>query len=399
MGRDDHDATSAGDSDATAAPSRRETGSIRDALGAVTGRRAFLGALVAAGVGAGIARWRAVGDVQPPGGDEVPIVYAFGRADPDEPRSVEPREKTVPADWYRELATAFEVNRELPVSELSGFVGSFVVPGAYEEPAASIAIQTTAEDLRDQVAELSLDVELDVEVLDDIPDPTGDTDPIEPAVTADLEVRSVPGGVLCGDDEMRGSLAPALHDPDTGDRFFATANHLYGGSGTDHRGEPLYIYGGGDREEVGRVRRGFADDDLLLADPVEGRTPASEISGASPGRVGGQFTKLGLADLQARGEPLEMTGAVSGHASGEIKGVDGVTFYTGEGVRTGQLLWGEETTFTDGDSGSVNYHVDPQDDDRLLVGGLNNARTWWPGADFTWGTAAYAVRDAHGLVF
>lgn len=150
---------------------------------------------------------------------------------------------------------------------------------------------------------------------------------------------------------------------------------------------------------VGRVRHRFADEDLLLAEPAGGREPESEISDASPGTVGGQFTRLGLADLQARGEPLRMMAAASGHESGEIEGVDGIPFYTGAGVPTGQLMWGDEGTFTEGDSGSVNYHVDPEDDEQVLVGGVNSAPTWWPGADFTWGTAAYRIRDAHGYVF
>ena len=392
--------------------SRPADRSARDAASGVAGRRAFLGSLLAAGgVGVGLALGRGTGDAgsanrgRPAGDEEVPIVYAFARpggtdsTDGGTTRAVEPREKTVPADWFGELSTALSVHRELPAAELTGFLGSFVVPGTYEEPSASIAIQATADALREEVASLSLDVDVSVDVLDDLPDPTGETGPIEPRVTADLGDRSVPGGVFCGNDDRRGSLAPALRDPEAGRRYFATANHLYGGSGTDHRGDPLYVFDGGEAELVGRIRRGFVDDDIVLADPVDGHVPASEISTASPGEVGGQFTKLGLADLKARGEPLGMTGAVSGRTSGVIEGVDGVTFYTGEGVRTGQLLWGDEETFTDGDSGSVNYHVDPEDDDRVLVGGLNSARTWWPGADFTWGTAAYAIRERHGLVF
>lgn len=404
MGRDEESA----DPD----PSRSTDRSARNAASGVTGRRAFLGSLLAAGgVGAALAFGRRAGDAGSPDGypsagrEEVSIVYAFARpggtdsTDGGTPRAVEPREKTVPADWYGELSTALSVHGELPAAELTGFLGSFVVPGTYDEPSASIAIQATAEALREEVAALSLDVDVSVDVLGELPDPTGETGPIRPEVTADLGDRSVPGGVFCGNDERRGSLTPALRDPEADRRYFATANHLYGGSGTDHRGDPLYVFDGDESETVGRIRRGFVDDDLVLADPVDEHVPAGEVSAASPGAVGGQLTKLGLADLKARGEPLEMTGAVSGRTSGEIEGIDGVTFYTGEGVRTGQLLWGDEETFTDGDSGSVNYHVDPEDDDRVLVGGLNSARTWWPGADFTWGTAAYVIRERHGLVF
>ena len=373
--------------------------SVSDAARSRVGRRAILGLLATAGFGAGLARWSSVDGVRSVDRDEVPIVYGFARSDPADPGSVEPLQKTVPAEWFRDLSRALAVHRKLPATELTGFLGSYVVPGEFADPAASISIQSTAEALRDEVAGLSLEVDFSIEVFDDLPDPSGETGPLRPVVTADLDDRTVPGGVLCGHDETRGSLAPALYDPATGRRFFATANHLFGGSGVDHRGEPLYLYGESDRAMVGGVSRGFADLDVLLAEPGVDRAPASEIAEAAPGAVGGQFTKLGLADLQSRGEPLEKTGAVSGNTSGPIKGIDGVTFYTGEGVRTGQILWGDEDAFTDGDSGSVTYHVDPQDDDRVLVGGVNSARTWWPGANFIWGTAAYRIRDDHGLVF
>ena len=355
--------------------------------------------LASAGLGAGLARWRSGGAVGPAGRDEVEIVYGVARTDPADPSSLTRRTRTVPADWHDALSRALETHRGLPVAELTGYLGSFVVPGSHDDPTASIAIQSTAGAVRDELADLDLAVGFDVAVFEDLPDPTGGSSSFRPSVVADLSERSVPGGVLCENDATMGSLAPALRDPSTGERFLATANHLYGGDGADHRGELLYLRSGGDRAAVGRVRRGFAAEDLLLADPIDGRVPASRISEATPGRVAGQFTRLGLADLQAREEPLEMVGAVSGHTTGLIEGIDGTTFFTGNGIRTGQLLWGDEETFTDGDSGSVNYHVDPANDDRVLVCGLNSARTWWPGADFTWGTAAYRVREARGFTF
>lgn len=388
----------ANDRDGADEPAQPTARSVSEGPRPARGRRAFLGLLAAAGVGAGLASRRTT-DGPPTGRDEVPIVYGHARVDPADPRSVEPLSKPVPAEWFHELSRAIAAHRALPLPELTGFLGSYVVPGDASDPGASISIQASAERLRDEVADLSLDVEFDVEVFDGIPEVTGQSDPVEPEVVADLDDRSVPGGVLCGNGRKHGTLAPALYDPAAGRRFFATANHLYGGDGRDRRGEPLYLSDGTDRAWVGRVRRGLADVDVVLADPTGVRVPASEIADASPGQVGGQFTRLGLADLQARDVPLRMTGAASGHSTGRIKGIDGVTFYTGEVPRTGQLIWGDEEAFTDGDSGSVNYQVDPQDDDRVLVGGVNSARTWWPGADFTWGTAAYRLREAYGLVF
>lgn len=221
------------DRDGAHEPTRPKARSIRDAVRGGMGRRAFIWALVATGVGAGLARRLSVGDVRSADRDEVPIVYGFARVDPADPRSIEPRRKTVPADWFEELSRALDVHGALPVSELAGFVGSYVVPGDRSDPAASIAIQTTAERLRDEVAGLAADVGFDVAVVDDLPDPTGETSPLDPEITADLDDRSIPGGVLRGNEEMRGSLAPAAYDPSTGDRFFATANHVFGGSGAD----------------------------------------------------------------------------------------------------------------------------------------------------------------------
>ena len=154
------------------------------------------------------------------------------------------------------------------------------------------------------------------------------------------------------------------------------------------------------RTRIGRVNRGFPGGDFVRVRPENGYASASRIDGASPSRVGGQFTKVGLADLYARGEPLEKVGGRTGHTSGEIKGINGMTYYYGSMYRRGQLKWGEESTITDGDSGSVSYHSDPErPDEQVLVAGFNNARSWWPTGDFTWGTAAYHVYAAHGFHF
>lgn len=386
-------------SDSVGSPVQQPTRDSNDAGRPRTNRRGFLAAIVAGSGGIGIAGCLAVDDSPTSDADEVPIVYGVVRADPDDPTSLEPREKTVPAPWIENLELAFDVQRQLRNADLAGFVGSFVIPGDYGEPTPSIAIQSTAEGIHDEVASLSDDVAFDVDVIEGIPDPTADSSTGQPTTVADLEDLTVPGGVFCGNEAVRGSLAPAVYDEATGDRVFATANHLYGGSGEDHRGEPLYLYGDDTRETVGRVRQGFLEADVVVADPTGGYIPTSEISDATPGTVRGQFTKHGLADLMAREKSLEMTAAISGRASGEIKGIDGTTVYTGNAVRTGQLLWGDESSFTDGDSGSVSYRVDPEDADHLLVAGFNNARTWWPGANFTWGTAAHQLRDAYGFVF
>lgn len=43
-----------------------------------------------------------------------------------------------------------------------------------------------------------------------------------------------------------------------------------------------------------------------------------------------------------RGERLQKVGAFSNHPTGEIAGVGGVTCYTGEVCKSGQLKWGGE---------------------------------------------------------
>ena len=151
---------------------------------------------------------------------------------------------------------------------------------------------------------------------------------------------------------------------------------------------------------LGDVADGYPTADLVRVAPNDEFDPVSTIRRASPRRVVGQYTKLGLADLMARGEELTKVGSFSDRSSGGIEGINGVTCYTGRSCKSGQLKWGTQGDVVDGDSGSVNYHVDPENpDDGVLVGGLNNARTWWPGVDFSWGTAAHHLLEEYGLHF
>jgi hypothetical protein len=222
---------------------------------------------------------------------------------------------------------------------------------------------------------------------------------IDSTVSAsDLELGDdIPGSVPIASEELFGTLAPAMRDPSDGSRYFATANHVFGGA--DNRGDPLYLLDGG-RTEIGSVRSGYPKSDLVCARPEDGYEPLSRIRKESSGRVLGQFTEAGLADLKAAGEPLEKVGAKTGHSEGKIQAVDGFTCAYGAICKQGQLKWGEESGFDDGDSGSVNYHADPDDPEAgVLVGGFNNARTWWPGEDYIWGTAAHHITEKHGFTF
>jgi hypothetical protein len=366
------------------------------------GRRRFLRTLLNVGFGAGVAAALTPDDFLKADEGEMPIIY--GHTHTDQPWSLTPRTKTVPVRWYNELQRVFEIQETLAASGIPGLVGTFAVPGDFSDPEATLSIDVTAEADLPSVEEYVQDINSVIQVIEPL-DPMWGEDPVD-AVTNRIEQLhgdGVPAGVVCSSPTIPGSLAPAMYDAANEERFFTTSNHLYGHEGglrTEHRNEPLFLLEEDSRKRIGRVRQGFPKDDFVRADPVDGYQPSSRIEGASPSRVTGQFTKMGLADLYARDEPLEKIGGRSGHTSGQIKGINGLTCYYGPGCKRHQLKWGDETAMTDGDSGSVSYHVDPKNPEKhLLIGGFNNARTWWPTGDFTWGTAAYDIYQTHGYHF
>lgn len=305
----------------------------------------------------------------------------------------------MPSRWYRSLSTAFAVQEELASTGLPEVLSSFAVPGTYDDPAASLAVEATSDGVRGSIEALSRDLAVDLTVVDGIPPTSSDGPSIaESYQVADLDRTAVPGGVACRSEESVGTLAPALYDEREREAFFATSNHLF--RGIDGERAPVSLFRENETRRIGRVDRAYPAADIARIEPTGGYHPVPEIARGSPGTVIGQYTKAGLADLMARGERLRKIGAFSDRTGGEIEGIDGVTCYSGEVCKRGQLKWGDESTMVDGDSGSVNYHRDPENpDEYVLVGGLNNARTWWPGADFTWGTAAHHLLDEYGLHF
>lgn len=330
------------------------------------------------------------------------VTYALARPGPGADR-LEPRTTEVPAAWYEALQLAFDVQRRVRESGLSAVVGSFVVPGSYDDPRAGLAVEATDGGLVDALEELADGVEIDLTVLDDEPGRSGGDDAADVYRAPDVDGGPVPGGVACRTEELTGTLGPALFDAATGERSFVTSNHLYGAGGAlrdRHRGEPLRVLGTADEPRIGRAARGYPLADVVRVAPERPFRPAARLARASPARVLGQYTRVGLADLMAREEPLTKVGAASGRSTGQVEGVDGLTCYTGEACKPGQLKWGGEDTIADGDSGSVSFHADPErPDEGVLVAGVNNARTWWPGGNFTWGTAAHHLLDAYGLHF
>jgi len=354
-------------------------------------------------LGAGAALVFGVGADYATSDDLGTITYAMARRPPDGDTLVA-RTREVPAAWHQQLRMAFEAQSRIREAGLSPLVGSFVVPGTYDRPEASLSVDATDENVADSLGELVEDVAIDLNVVDEFsPQAETDSDPSEAYQLPDPVPDEVPGGVVCRGSRRFGTLTPALFDAQAGDRYFATSNHLYGAAGareTEHRGEPLVIPHADGASHVGDVARGYPTADVVRVEPVDGYTPIAAIDRTSASRVVGQFTRSGLADLMAREKELAKVGALSDRTTGPIKGVDGVTCYTGTACKPGQLKWGDEGTLTNGDSGSVNFRPDPRHpDDSLLVGGINNARTWWPGADYAWGTAGHRLLDAFGLHF
>ncbi len=365
-----------------------------------TDRREFLRAAVTGGYALGVARFLGAEEFLSAGDGEVPVATALVRPDPNDPWTIEERTKVVPERWYAAVTKATELNERLARASITGYLGSAVVPGSYDDPGATITVGASTQDLdrvSDVVDGILEGVSYEIDAIDDI----GALDEeagIDPVVLESSRLRRLPGGVVCGTERSVATLTPALYDPGEGGRYFATARHAYDDR-LDARGARLTVpFLEGDEAPIGRVHRDHPVEDLAAAEPTGEYAPDSAIGGPVDERVTGQLTRFGLADLLARGEPLEKVSAMTGHTTGHIQGIDAVTCLTDDYCRRGQLRWGSERDMTDGDSGSVSYYPDPEGDG-VLVAGLNNARTWWPGQNYVWGTAAYRLTDEYGYHF
>lgn len=349
------------------------------------GRRRFITTLAGAGFGS-MAAMLTPDDVRATGRDEVPLVYGHGA-------DFEPLTTTVPADWFADLEAAFDAHERHDLLSRPGVVGSAVVPGEFGGRNAALAVDVTDDEATGSVPERIGDVAVEVNHAE-----STDGSEISASQAEWVGDTRIPGSVECGSRHATATLSPAMYD--RGTPFFTTSNHLYGDDESEHRGEPFFVKRRDGWRKVGEVRRGYARDDFLRIDPVNDAIPTSEIRGNSPSTVIGQFTRTGLARLKASGSKLEKRSVVSGYTTGAIQSIDGMTCAYGTVCKHGQIKWGSQSSFTDGDSGSVSYHPDLHDpDEGVLVGGLNNARTWWPGEDYIWGTAAYRIADDYGFTF
>lgn len=364
-------------------------------------RREFLRTVVTGGYALGVSQFLGAGDFLSAGDGEVPVVTALVRPDPEDPWLVEERTKAVPERWYADVTKAIEMNERLARASITGYLGSAVVPGPYEGGGTTITIGASTQDfdrVSDVVGGILEGVRYEIDSIDEFGALDEDIERIDPVVLEDPRQRRLPGGVVCGTERSVATLTPALYDPDGHQRYFATARHAYGGHDS-LLGQTLTVpFVDGRDAPIGRVRHEHPVEDLVAVTPTGTYTPDSAIGGPADERVTGQLTRFGLADLVARGEPLEKVGAMTGHTTGRIQGIDAVTCLTEEYCRRGQLRWGSELDMTDGDSGSVSYSPDPEGDG-VLVAGLNNARTWWPGQNYVWGTAAYRLTNEYGYHF
>lgn len=398
-----------GESTTTTDQSSRQASSATNATPTID-RRAALRTIASGGYALGVAGLLGVDDFLATDDDRVEIVTALVRDDPADPFSLEERTREVPAGWYEAVQQALAVNDLLSRVGFTGYLGSAVVPGSYEDETAAVSVGVSTEDstipemIREVADGISFDSEviLDVGGLEDGPD---DLDPRLATPVADPGVEAAnrevaPSGVACETASSLATLGPALFDPEDQGRYFATAEHAFEAV-DDPTGETLRLpVENAEPIELGIVDRAYEVADVALIAPNDAIAPSSWIAGTRSRRVRGQLTKFGIADLIARGERLEKVGAMTGHTTGRIQGIDAVTCFTDRFCRRGQIRWGGEMDLTDGDSGSVSYYPDPEgDSDDVLVAGFNNARTWWPGQSYVWGVAAYTLFDDYGYHF
>ncbi|GAB3666198.1 hypothetical protein [Halopiger thermotolerans] len=376
---------------------------LRDRVEPGMDRREFVRTLVSGGFAVGMARWLGVDDFLAADDGEVPIVTALVREDPADPFSLTERTKYVPADWYAAVEKAFEVNDLLARVAFTGYLGSAVVPGDHESGTASVSVgissdgDSVPEAIREFADDVSIDTETIIEIDDNVIGP--DAADAEPRIASGIAGVGPPSGVACHTPSSMATLSPALYHPDGERSFFVTAGHAFAGDEAD--GERLLLpTQHGETVQLGTVSRIHPLVDVAAVEPTGEYAPTSWIDAPTPVRVRGQLTKFGLADLAARGATLEKVGALTGHTTGRIQGVDAVTCFTERSCRRGQIRWGGEMDLTDGDSGSVSYYADPEGEPNdVLVAGFNNARTWWPGQSYVWGVSAYRLTETQGYHF
>jgi hypothetical protein len=352
------------------------------------GRRRLLRTLASVGFAGSTLQYLSIEDIKAASSDEVPIVYGFARTDPEDPGTLSPRKKMVPTDWYNDLQHAFRIHEIQDFIGQSGIKASWVSPGDYGGENASIEVDIDDEDVRGTIPESIEQVPVNVNYVKGFSKGNCNNGHAPDAV---------PGSMKISPGDGYGTLSSPVYDTSESQRLFATAGHIFDAGSEGVISDPVY-QPDDSYLPIGLISDQFCSEDLVVAEPRNNHSPQYEIKGASPSAVVGHFSKSGLSDLKAQDEPLEKIGVKTCHTEGHIEAVDGDTNYYGCS-KSGQLKWGSTSDFDDGDSGSVNYHPDPENpNDFIMIGGMNNARTWW-GSDYVWGTAAHHISDKLGLDF
>lgn len=375
---------------------------LRDRLTGEMDRREFVRTLATGGYALGMAQLLGVDDFLAADDGEVPIVTALVRADPDDPWSLEERTRYVPAEWYATVMKAIELNDRLARTAFTGYLGSAVVPGSYDNGTATVSVGVTgdADSIRDALVDLADGVSLNVQTIIDIEEVENGAETYEPRMIDSLTDNRIPGGIACETPSSLATLGPALFHPNGQQQYFVTADHAFEERFRTNRTSLSIPLSAVKAIDVGTVEHHHPVEDVAAVKPTGQFTPSMWIEAPSPVRVRGQLTRWGLADLIARDQHLEKVGALTGHTTGRVQGFDAVTCFTEEFCRYGQIRWGGEMDLTDGDSGSVSFYPDPEGaDEDVLVAGFNNARTWWPGQSYVWGVAAYRITEQHGYHF
>ena len=383
-------------------PTQQRLASIRERLARDMDRREFLRALTASGYTLGLAQFLGVEDFLSSPDGEVPVVTALVRTDPDDPWSMETRTRSVPAAWYDRVSKAFEYNELLAQSTITGYLGSAVVPGSYSDESASITVEVSVDpaQMQEAIERITDGVSINFEAIRNLDDLEEDRSVLEPRLARADANPMIPAGYACETESSMATLGPALYDPEGQERYFSTAEHAFSEVDTPDGEVVTLPFSNGSRAEIGTVVGSYPVADVATIEPLGAYQPSSIIEGKARYEITGQYTRFGLADLVARDEPLWKVGALTGETSGDIQGIDAVSCVTSSICRHGQLRWGEETDMTDGDSGSVSFHPDPEgDDNSVLIAGFNNARTWWPGQSYVWGIAAYHLTEQYGYHF
>lgn len=378
----------------------QQLSTLRERLDTGMDRREFLRTVASGGYAIGIAQLLGVEEFLAADDGEVPIVTALSRTDPDDPWSLEERTRYVPAEWYASVEKAVELNELLAQFGFTGYLGSAVVPGDYDSATAtlSVGVSSNGESVREMLDNLGDGVSIDIETILNVEDAEDGLESLQPRYVDSVAERAVPSGVACETPTSMATLGPALYHPDGEREFFVTAEHAFGGQ---LEGATLRLpIEDGDVFDLGTVEYAHPVEDIVAVEPAGRLAPSNSIDTTRTNRVRGQLTRMGLADLVAREEELEKVGALTGHTTGRIQGIDAVTCFTDDFCRKGQIRWGGEMDLTDGDSGSVSFHPDPNgEEDDVLIAGFNNARTWWPGQSYVWGVAAYKITDMYGYHF